>query len=118
MDPTISVRVPDAPALENGRLAEKTSPLVTVKLVAAPMTVPVALVNVMVPVQDAAVPLEDAVALLRTLICMVSVLPRPTGGKRESWVNVVEVCAGAESAMKATAAIIVNVGVNAGAKAD
>jgi hypothetical protein len=61
-EPTISARVPDAPALEKGRLAEKTWPLVTVKLAAVPMTVPLALVKVMVPAQEAAVPLEDAVA--------------------------------------------------------
>ena len=61
-EPTISDRVPEAPAFENGRLAEKTWPLVTVKLVAVPMIVPLALVKVMVPAHEAAVPLEDAEA--------------------------------------------------------
>ena len=104
-DPTISARVPDAPALEKGRLAEKTCPLVTVKLAAVPMIVPVALVNVMVPVQEAAVPLEDAVALLRTLICTVSVLAMPTGGNRKFSVKVVvEVCAEADRASQVVAA--------------
>jgi hypothetical protein len=78
--PTTSVRVPLAAVFANGRVAEKISPLVTVKLAAVPRAAPVAEVNEMVPVQDAAVPVDEAVALLSTLICMVSLLASPTGG--------------------------------------
>jgi hypothetical protein len=78
--PTTSVRVPVAAVFANGRVAEKISPLVTVKLVAVPSAAPVADVNEIVPVQDAAVPLDEAVALLRILICTVSLEARPTGG--------------------------------------
>jgi len=85
-----------------GRMAEEISPLATVKLTAVPMAVPPDVVNEMVPVQEAAAPLEEAVALLATLICMVSLEARPTGGKSKLRVaEVVDVvCADAEKAIK------------------
>jgi hypothetical protein len=102
MTPTISTRVPVAEVFVKGRVAEEISPLETVKLAAVPMTVPPDVVNEMVPVQDAAVPLEEAAALLTTLICMVSLEARPTGGKSKLRVaEVVDVvCADAEKAIK------------------
>jgi hypothetical protein len=43
--PLTSLRVPDAPTLENGRLTEKIRRLVTVKDVAEPITVPLEFTN-------------------------------------------------------------------------
>lgn len=79
--PTISVRDPLAPVFEKGRLAENISPLVTVKLVALPIAAPADVVKEIVPLHEAAVPLDEALAPLRTLICIVSLDARPTGGK-------------------------------------
>ncbi len=106
-----SVRVPDAPAFENGRLTEEIWPLVTVKDVAEPMAVPPELRNPMVPVQDAAVPLDEAVATFTTLTCRVSELPSPIGPDAEVTVDVelvVVVCAGAQAAVSTPAADRVN----------
>ena len=103
MDATISPRVPVIPAFENGRLVEKTSPPAMVKLDAVPIAVPLEFAKLTVPVQDAAVPVDDAVAAFRMLICNVSVLPIPTGGKAELRVDVVlvMVCANAASGNRA-----------------
>jgi hypothetical protein len=60
-----------------------------VKAVAFPIAAPLALANETEPVQDAAVPLDEAAAILTTLTCAVSVLPRPTGGKMKFRVVVV-----------------------------
>lgn len=106
MTPTISTRVPVAEVLAKGRVAEEISPLETVKVAAVPMAVPPDVVNEMVPVQDAAVPLEEALALLATLICMVSLEARPTGGKSKLRVaEVVVVWADAEKAVKIMIAV-------------
>ncbi len=99
-----SVRVPDAPTLAKGRLAEKVCPLVTVNDVADPMAVPLELTNPMVPVQDAAAPLEDAVATFTTLTCKVSEPARPIGDEADSTVAVelvVVVCASAQVTVNA-----------------
>jgi len=99
--PTISTRVPVAEVLVKGRMAEEISPLATVKLTAVPMAVPPDVVNEIVPVQEAAAPLAEAVALLATLICMVSLEARPTGGKSKlRAAEAVVVCADAEKAIK------------------
>lgn len=45
------------------------------------MTVPVELVNVTLPVQDAAVPADEAAAAFSKLTCIVSVDPKPTEPK-------------------------------------
>jgi len=37
--------------------------------------------NEMVPVQEAAVPVDELAATFTTLICAVSVLPSPAGGR-------------------------------------
>jgi hypothetical protein len=79
--PTISTRAPVAEVFVKGSVAEEISPLVTVKVAAVAMAVPPEVVKEIVPVQEAAAPLEEAVALLATLICMVSLEARPTGGK-------------------------------------
>jgi hypothetical protein len=106
MTPTISVRVPLAEVFAKGRVAEEISPLVTVKLVAVPIAVPPESVNEIVPVQDATVPLEEAVALLSTLICMVSLLANPTGGKSKlRAVVVLVVCANADDAINIMIAV-------------
>ncbi len=101
--PTISTRVPVAEVFVKGSVAEEISPLVTVKLAAVPKAVPPDVINEIVPVQEA------AVALLATLICMVSLEARPTGGKlklRVAEAEVVVVCADAEKAIKIVIAII------------
>ena len=68
--------------------------MVTVKLAAEPITVPLELRNEIVPVQEAAVPPDEVVATFTTLIRAVSVLPRPVGGKGNVRVVVeLEVCA-------------------------
>src|SRR5271154_6608370 len=87
MAPTISAR-PVRPAELYEIFAENTCPPATVYGVAGAMLAPVALEKVMVPVQDAAVPVDGLVALFNTLIWMVSVLARPTGGNTESRVRV------------------------------
>jgi hypothetical protein len=98
--------MPVAEVFVKGRVAEEISPLEMVKLAAVPMSVPPDVVNEMDPVQDAAVPLEEAVALLATLICMVSLEARPTGGKSKLRVaEVVVVCADAEIAIKIMIAV-------------
>ena len=76
----ISVRVPVAPDLPNGRLTETMASLATVNGVAEPIAVPLALRNVTEPVQDAAVPFEAFDAVLTKLICAVSELARPRCG--------------------------------------
>jgi hypothetical protein len=91
ISPRISPRIPDKPALANGRLADASCSEVTVKLVAEPIAVPVELRNEMLPVQDAAVPLDELDATLTTLIRAVSVLPRPAGGRLIVRVPVVDV---------------------------
>jgi hypothetical protein len=95
-----------AAVFAKGSEAEEIWPVVTVKLAALPMTVPLVLRNEMVPVQDAAVPLELAVATLTTLICAVSELARPMGGSAISCVLVLLlVCANAPAAHPANAII-------------
>jgi hypothetical protein len=54
------------------------------------MAAPVEFTNEMLPVHDAAVPLAGAAAMLTTLICVVSVSARPTGGKLNCSVKVVD----------------------------
>jgi hypothetical protein len=93
--PRIAVRVPEAPAPENGRWAAKIWPDVTVNGVALPIVAPLALRNEILPVQDAAVPSDALAAKFTTLISAVSVAPRPTGGRLKSRVLVV-LCANAE----------------------
>jgi hypothetical protein len=97
--PRISPRSPVSAAWEKDTLAEKIWPEVTVKLVADPMTAPLAFKNEMLPVQEAAVPVEDSVATFTTLIRAVSVLPKPVGGKSKvRGLAVEEVCAGRDNA--------------------
>jgi hypothetical protein len=111
----ISPRVPDIAALLNGRLIEDVWPDAMVKLVAAPMVAPLALMNDTLPTQDAAVPLDDAVAVLVRLTLAVSVLPSPNGGRSRLRVvgAVVVVCANADASVQpATAAIIIHCRLN------
>jgi len=54
---------------------------VTVKVLADPTVAPAASMKVIVPVHEAAVPLEEFAARLATLICAVSLVAKPTGGK-------------------------------------
>lgn len=105
MTPRISVRVPVTPTFANGRLTELMTPLATVNGVAAPMTVPLAFKNEIVPVQEAAVPLDEFDAIFTTLICAVSELASPTAGVFEVSVTVplVVVCDSATAAVKAMA---------------
>jgi hypothetical protein len=63
-----SARVVDELIFAKGREAEKIWPAVTVKLVDVPIALPVLLLNVMLPVQDAAVPLVAFAARFATLI--------------------------------------------------
>ena len=102
--PTTSARVALDDSFANGKLAENTSPLAMVKLAALP-TAPLGPTNEMLPLQDAAVPLDDALALLSTLICRVSLLASPTGGKSNVRVfELDDVCAtAADAANNATA---------------
>jgi len=83
-----SVRVPDAPTLENGRLAENVCPLVTVNDVAEPIAVPLEFTKPIVPVHEAAVPVEEAVATLTTFTCRVSELASPMGAELDDRVTV------------------------------
>jgi hypothetical protein len=84
----ISVRVPVAPELLNGKLTDWMTPLATVNGVAEPITVPLEFRNVTVPVQDAAAgtptqgPMHErrGDAIFTRLICAVSELASPTGG--------------------------------------
>jgi hypothetical protein len=92
--PRKTVLAPEVPVLVNGRVAENTCPLVTVKLVAVPIAVPLLLRNEMAPEQDAAVPLAVLLARFTTLIWAVSELANPTTGKADVRVTVaVVVCA-------------------------
>jgi hypothetical protein len=81
------------------------TPLATVNGVAVPMTVPLALRNETVPVQEAAVPLDEFDAVFTILICAVSELASPTGGVFDVSVTVplVVVCDSATAAVKAVA---------------
>jgi hypothetical protein len=99
------VRVPVTPTFANGRLTELMTPLATVNGVAVPMTVPLALRNETVPVQEAAVPLDEFDAVFTILICAVSELASPTGGVFDVSVTVplVVVCDSATAAVKAVA---------------
>ncbi|MGA7240880.1 MAG: hypothetical protein WBY44_34675 [Bryobacteraceae bacterium] len=103
--PRVSVRVPVTPTFANGRLTELMTPLATVNGVAVPMTVPLALRNETVPVQEAAVPLDEFDAVFTILICAVSELASPTGGVFDVSVTVplVVVCDSATAAVKAVA---------------
>jgi hypothetical protein len=66
--PRISVRTAVDAVLAKGRVTEAVTPLAAVYEAALPITVPEALRNEIVPVQEAAVPLDEAVARLVTLI--------------------------------------------------
>jgi len=83
MMPRTSVRTPVAAVLAKGRLTEVVTPLAAVNEVSLPITDPAALAKETVPVQDAAVPLDEAVARFVTLICAVSELANPNGGRVE-----------------------------------
>jgi len=78
--PRISVRVPVAPTLANGKLTDWMTPLAAVNDVAVPIALPLAFKNWMAPVHEAAVPLEEFDAVFTTLICAVSELASPTAG--------------------------------------
>jgi len=98
---------PEATDFAKGSEAEEICPVVTVKLAALPITVPLALRNEMVPVQDAAVPPELAVATLTALSCAVSGLARPMGRNDLSRVPVLRlVCAKTPAAHPAHAIIV------------
>ena|ERR1051326_5304150 len=101
----ISVRAPVAPALENGRVAEKICPLAMVNGVAVPIVVPVEDTNETLPVHDAAVPVEEADAVLTRFSCAVSELASPIGGELNVRVTVfVVVCARAFAPVRHTTA--------------
>jgi hypothetical protein len=104
--PRIAVRVPEAPVLENGRVAEDISPAVSVNEVALPIVAPLAMRNEIVPVHDAAVPPDAFSAKFVTMISAVSVAPSPTGGRLKSRVLVVLVVLCANADVAATAATI------------
>lgn len=95
--PRISPRIPEIPALENGRLPEEIWPLVTVNVAGEPIATPLAFRNEMLPVHEAAVPLVESEATLTTLMRAVSVLPSPAGGRLMVRVPVVDVCANSDS---------------------
>ena len=68
MMPRTSVRTPVAAVLAKGRVTDEVTPLLAVKEVALPITVPAAFAKEIVPVQDAAVPLDEDAARFVTLI--------------------------------------------------
>src|SRR5215472_4210951 len=84
----ISVRVPVAPDLPNGRLTDWMTPLATVNGVAEPIAAPLEFKKVTVPAQDAAVPSAAFDASFTRLICAVSELASPTTGVFEVPVEV------------------------------
>jgi hypothetical protein len=90
MTPRTSARELVEAIFAKGRLTEEVIPLATVNEVALPITVPAEFTKEIVPVQDAVSVVEDA-AVFVTLICAVSVLANPTGGRLEVCVRVVVV---------------------------